>query len=129
MSSDYHFILGDFNCSEESSVLRYLGGNTSLNGTGVTAYWTDLALVAEELLEIKREMTLDIKKNPRWKGQSIIDNSSRVDCIFMHDCFPKAYPALKDFHYFGKAIGEKSGLCASDHYGVCADLQMPYETK
>jgi len=127
VSSDYRFILGDFNSREDSSVIQYLRSNTTLNGTEVTAYWTDLALVAEELLGIKREMTLDIKKNPRWKGQSIVDNSSRVDCIFMHDCFPQAYPALRDFHYFGKAIGEKSGLCASDHYGVCADLQMPYE--
>lgn len=127
ISSDYQFILGDFNCSETSSIHQYLLGNISLNGTEVKPYWTDLALVAEEFLGIKKEMTLDLTNNPRWKGKSITDISTRVDCIFIHDCFPKPYPTLKTFRYFGKEIDERSGMCASDHYGVFADLQMPYE--
>lgn len=125
--SDYQFILGDFNCSESSSVHEYLKGHRSLNGTEVKTYWTDLALVAEEFLGVKREMTLDLRKNPRWKGKSVTDNSSRVDCIFIHDCFPNPYPILKELKYFGKEISEKTGLCASDHYGVFIDIEMPYE--
>lgn len=129
ISSDYRFILGDFNCSEESSVYQYLRGNRSLKGTEAYPYWTDLASVAEEFLGIKKEMTIDLINNPRWKGKPLTDNSSRVDCIFIHDCFPKPYPILKDLQYFGKAVDEISGLCASDHYGVYVELQMPYEKK
>jgi len=127
LPSDYRFILGDFNSNETTSVHQYLKAEISLNGTEVKAYWTDLAYVAEEFLGVKREMTLDLSNNPRWKGQSLTDNSSRVDCIFIHDCFPRAYPKLRDFRYFGKDVDESTGLCASDHYGVFAELEMPYE--
>jgi endonuclease/exonuclease/phosphatase family metal-dependent hydrolase len=125
ISSDYRFILGDFNCSETSSVQQYLKGYRSLNNTEVTHYWTDLAFVAEEFLGIQKEMTLDLKNNPRWKGKRITDHSERVDCIFIHDCFPEPYPSLKALRYFGKAVNQKTGFSASDHYGVFVDLQMP----
>lgn len=127
VSADYRFILGDFNCGETSSVQQYLKGYRSLNHTEVQHYWTDLALVAEEFLGIKKEMTLDLVRNPRWQGKPLTDNSSRVDCIFIHDCFPQPYPMLKAFRYFGKEVSAKTGLCASDHYGVWVELQMPYE--
>ncbi|MAU00127.1 MAG: hypothetical protein CL608_23555 [Anaerolineaceae bacterium] len=129
ISSDYRFILGDFNCSETSSVQQYIKGYRSLNKTEVHHYWTDLALVAEEFLGIRKEMTLDLSNNPRWKGKPLTDNSSRVDCIFIHDCFPQPYPTLKGFSYFGKAVNEKTGFSASDHYGVFAELHMPYESR
>lgn len=127
LSSHYRFILGDFNCSETSSIHQYLSGDCSLSRTEAKPYWTDLAFVAEESLDIKGEMTLDLINNPRWKGQSITDVSSRVDCIFIHDCYPKPYPMLRNLRYFGKQVDEKSGMCASDHYGVFVELQMPYE--
>lgn len=127
ISADYRFILGDFNCSETSSVHQYIKGYRSLNKTEVNPYWTDLALVAEEFLDTRREMTLDLGNNPRWKGKSITDISMRVDCVFIHDCFPNPYPALKRLSYFGKKIDERTGFCASDHYGVFVDLQRPYE--
>jgi hypothetical protein len=50
-----------------------------------------------------------------------------MDCIFIHDCYPKEYPSLVDFKYFGKNIDKETGLCASDHYGVVATLDMPCE--
>lgn len=115
------------NCGEHSSVHQYLRGDTSLHGTEVKTYWTDLACVAEEWLGVRKELTLNLKTNPRWKGQTVTDNSTRVDCIFMHDCFPRECPILKTLSTFGKAISEAPGLCASDHYGVYVDLQMPYE--
>lgn len=127
IEADYRFILGDFNCSETSSVHQYIKGLRSLNGTEVSHYWTDLAFVAEEFLGIRREMTLDLMNNPRWKGKPLTDNSSRVDSIFIHDCFPRPYPVLRALRYFGKEVSPKTGFCASDHYGVLVDLQMPYE--
>lgn len=120
-------MLGDFNCSKTSSVYQYLSGYRSLNGTEVTPYWTDLACVADEVLGVKEEMALDLINNPRWKGKPITDISQRVDLIFVHDCYPRPYPSLVGFKYFGKAVDAESGLCASDHYGVCAELEMPFE--
>lgn len=124
IQADYYFILGDFNCNESSSVQRFLKGYRSLLNREVSPYWTDLALVAEEFLDVKREMTLDLKNNPRWKGNRITDNSDRVDTIFIRDCFPKAYPQLIDLKYFGKRVYEDTGFCASDHYGVLAELEF-----
>lgn len=127
ISSDYRFILGDFNCSEMSSVQQFIKGLRSLKDSEVNHYWTDLSLVAEEFLGVKKEMTLDLSNNPRWKGKPLTDNSARVDCIFIHDCFPKPYPVLNDLRYFGKEVNEETGYCASDHYGVYVEIQMPYE--
>jgi len=122
--SDYQFILGDFNCTENSSVYRYLSGNSTLNGKEVKLWWTDLALVAEEQLGIKREMTLDLSTNPRWKDKRVIDISARFDMIFFDYTYPDGSPRLMDYQCFGKAIDEKSGYCASDHYGVLVDIEI-----
>lgn len=127
ISADYRLILGDFNCSEVSSVHQFLKGYRTLRDTEVDRYWTDLALVAEEHLGVKLEKTLDLRNNPRWKGKSLTDISMRVDCIFIHDVYPNPYPSLKALRYFGKEVNEKTGYSASDHYGVIADLEMPYE--
>lgn len=129
ISADYRFLLGDFNCSEASSVHQYLKGYRTLRNTEVNRYWTDLALVAEEHLGIKLEKTLDLGNNPRWKGKSLTDISMRVDCIFIHDVYPNPYPALKALRYFGKETHENTGYSASDHYGVFVDLKMPYENQ
>ncbi len=127
IKSDYKFILGDFNCSPSSNVYRYLAGDISLNNTEASPYWTDLAKVSNEYLGIQIEVTLDLKNNPRWKEKPITDISKRFDYIFIHDCFPKAYPYLNNFKYFGKKISNTSKHCPSDHYGILADLKMPFE--
>jgi endonuclease/exonuclease/phosphatase family metal-dependent hydrolase len=123
--SDFRFILGDFNCSENSSVHQFLKGDRSLNYEEVYHYWTDLAEVAEEFLDVPKESTINLKTNPRWGRRVLADKSTRVDCIFMHDCFPNDYPIPKGFQYFGKCVNSDTNLCPSDHYGVCVDLQMP----
>mgnify|MGYP001256507435 CR=1 FL=1 len=122
----YRFILGDFNCNEHSSTHHFLKGLRSLNNQEVKHYWTDLALVAQEFLATPLEVTIDLKHNPRWRNKTVMDNSARVDCIFMHDCFPKEYPSLQSFELFGKEVHENN-FCSSDHYGVCATIRMPYE--
>lgn len=127
IDADYRFIVGDFNASKTSSVYQFLSGDRTLLNTEVKVYWTDLSRVAEEYLNIESENTLDLMNNPRWKGQRITDVSSKVDYIFIHDCYPNEYPELRELVYFGKAIDDESGYCASDHYGIVADLKMPYE--
>lgn len=122
VEADFSFILGDFNCSEHSSVYRFLSSDVTLNGHECHTYWIDLALVAEERHDIKREMTLDLMHNPRWKTGNVCDCSARVDLIFMHDCFPNDYPAMQAYRYFGKSVDEETGLSPSDHYGVMVDL-------
>lgn len=122
---DFRFILGDYNCSENSSVYRFLSSEMTLNGNECKTYWIDLAMVAEERNGTKREMTLDLMKNPRWKNDNVCDCSARVDLIFMHECFPKEFPVLNEYIYFGKSVDEETELSPSDHYGVLADLTFP----
>ena len=122
VEEDFSFILGDFNCSEHSSVYRFLTSDITLNGNECHTYWIDLALVAEERYNIIREMTLDLMHNPRWRTGNVCDCSARVDMIFMHDCFPSDYPAMHAYSYFAKSVDEETGLSPSDHYGVVVDL-------
>lgn len=125
LEADFRFILGDYNCSENSSVYRFLSSDTTLNGNECNTYWIDLALVAEERNNTNREMTLDLMKNPRWKSGNVCDCSARVDIIFMHECFPRDFPTLNEYIYFGKSIDEETELSPSDHYGVLVDLTFP----
>jgi hypothetical protein len=124
VEADFQFIIGDYNCSEHSSVYRFLTSDVALSGNECNIYWIDLAMVAEERFNIRREMTLDLMNNPRWKTGNVCDSSARVDLIFMHDCYPKDYPNMKVFNYFGKSIDDVTGLSPSDHYGVVVDLSF-----
>ncbi|WP_240842428.1 endonuclease/exonuclease/phosphatase family protein [Acidaminobacter sp. JC074] len=127
IESDYEFILGDFNSNEKSSIYSYVSGDRSLLGTEVDVYWTDLACVAKEQLGLKRQQTLDLMHNPRWKNTSITDAGAEVDFIFIHDCYPNDYPSLEYFVYFGHSIDEETGYSPSDHYGVFSQLKMPHD--
>ena len=127
VDADFSFIIGDYNCSETSSVYRFLTSDMTLNGNECNTYWIDLAMVAEERYNIPREMTLDLMNNPRWKTGNVCDCSARVDLIFMHDCFPKDYPVMQAYTYFGKSVDDETGLSPSDHYGVVVDLSFTKE--
>ncbi len=125
----FRFILGDFNCDDSSSVHHFLKGARSLHGAEAKPYWIDLGEVAEEHHGFTLVPTLDLKTNPRWKDDIATDTSARVDCIFLHDCFPGAYPVMTSYENFGKEVHRSTGLCSSDHYGIVVDLQLPEEKK
>jgi len=124
---DYTIIAGDYNCSENSSVHRYLKGDQSLRGSD--AYFVDLAETFAEIEGESPAATLNVRNNPRYrdeKGNSTntIEINQRYDRILLKNPFPKAYPRLTSCGIFGTKISPVTKLCASDHYGVFADLEF-----
>ncbi|MBQ8169062.1 endonuclease/exonuclease/phosphatase family protein [bacterium] len=122
--SDYAFMLGDFNCSVNSSVHQYLLGQSSLLGEEANPYWYDLAESYAGTTQTSPEITLDFKNNPRWVGVNTIEINQRFDRILLQNTYPKTYPVLKNFTVFGKEISLQTGMAPSDHYGVCVELNF-----
>jgi len=122
--ADYAFILGDFNCSDNSSVHHFLTAERTLYGAEVNPYWEDLSQVSTQIKNTSPEYTLDIRNNPRWKDKDHAYTSSRMDRIYLRDAFPKPSPEFIGFWVFGKKIDKQSGYSASDHYGVAAQVKF-----
>ena len=121
---DYAFMLGDFNCSVNSSVHQDLLGQSSLLGEEANPYWYDLAESYADKTQTYPEITLDVKNNPKWNGVNTIEIDQRFDRILLQNTYPKTYPVLKNFAVFGKEISEPNGMAPSDHYGICVELNF-----
>lgn len=50
--------------------------------------------------------------------------SRRFDFIMLKNPYPEEFPKLKKCGIFGRDISKETGLAASDHYGVCAELEF-----
>ncbi len=124
MATDHAILTGDFNCLDNSSVHHYLTGQRSLLNSEAKPCWYDLAEVYADITGTASENTLDLRNNPRWGGKNYTYTSSRLDRIYVRDAFPKTPPLLRAFSLFGKEIDERSGYCASDHYGVVAEITV-----
>lgn len=124
MKADYRLILGDFNCSQNSSVQQYLLGQASLNGTEANPCWYDLAESVAAKTDSTPEITLDFHNNPRWHGENTIEVNQRFDRILMQNTYPNNPPRIMMCKVFGKTISEKTGFAASDHYGIYIDLMI-----
>lgn len=124
INADYAILTGDFNCSGHSSVHHYLTGQRTLLNAETQPCWCDLAEVHSECSNTRLEVTLDLVNNPRWKGKAVTETSQRFDRIYIRDTYPKPSPQLKHFALFGKTIDEQSEYCASDHYGVVAEISI-----
>ncbi len=123
ISTDYTLFAGDFNCSEQSSVHRFLTGEQSLHGAD--AFFFDLAEAWAETTGIPPAATLDFRNNPRWgvvDPPNTIQKSVRYDRILLKNPYPQDFPVLQSFERFGTKISPVTHLCASDHYGVSAEL-------
>ncbi|MNI91523.1 hypothetical protein D3C73_1492010 [compost metagenome] len=69
--------------------------------------------------------TLDLSSNPRWKGNGYQECAgTRIDWILLKETYPKPTPKLMAFGLFGTEISPVTGYCASDHYGVYAELDF-----
>ena len=121
---DYSFIAGDFNCSSNSSVHRYLLGQQSLHNEESNPYWYDLAESYGNIKGIEPDVTLDFRTNPRWNGKDTIEINQRCDCIFIRNPYPKDFSCLVYCNTFGKEIDFHTNLTASDHWGVFCDLDF-----
>ena len=126
VSTDYTLFAGDFNCTEQSSVHRFLMGEQSLYNTD--AFFFDLAEAWSEITGMPAEVTLDFRNNPRWgiiDPPDTIQKSVRYDRILLKNPYPQEFPVLRSFERFGTEASPITHLCASDHYGVAVNLIFP----
>lgn len=119
---DYVYMAGDFNCSDFSDVQRFLLGECTLNNCEALPCWFDLASAYAEITGKKAENTLDFRKNPRFKGNTV-ETNSRFDRILLQNTYPQQFPVLSGCNVFGTAIYEDIALAASDHYGVVVEME------
>ena len=123
--ADYCFLLGDFNCSEVSSVHRFLTNEQSLLGSD--AYFFDLADAFAGRTGKKALPTLNFRENPRWgvvQPENTIEVNGRFDWILLKNPYPQSLPVLKDYAIFGTKVSPRTKLAASDHYGVFVEIEF-----
>lgn len=126
LDADYTVIAGDFNCSDNSSVHRFLCGEQSLSGHD--AYCFDLAESYAARTGIPPEPTLDFRQNPRWgviDPPNTLEKNQRFDRLLLANPYPKPAPELLSFGLFGREISEMTQLAPSDHWGIYACLAFP----
>ena len=122
-----HFfvLLGDFNCTLNSSVHRYLLGDQTLLGCEAKPCWNDLASAHAALNNYAVTPTLDFVNNPRWRGKNTVYVPDTCDRIYVMESFNWDYAfSLSDVKVFGTKISQKTGYAPSDHYGVLAEVKF-----
>ena len=121
----FFILLGDFNCTMESSVHHYLLGDQSLLACESKPYWNDLASVHAKLNNYDVVPTLDFVNNPRWGGKNTNYIPDACDRIYIMESFNWDYVfKLGNVNVFGKEVSSKTGYAPSDHYGVLADVEF-----
>lgn len=123
--ADYTLLMGDFNGSAHSAVHRFLTNEQSL--MGADAYYFDLAEAFAEISGTKAPATLNFRENPRWgvtEAKNTVEVNQREDWIMLKNPYPAGLPQLKECSLFGTDISKETGLAASDHYGVAAELEF-----
>ncbi len=121
-TADFYILLGDFNGNLNSSVHRYLIGGQTIDGMESHLYWDDLQSAYCARMGMSITATLDFIRNPRWRGKQNISIPMVADRIYVMESWEEI--ALKDFKIFGTEESVENGLCASDHYGVAAELKF-----
>ncbi|MBQ7955915.1 MAG: endonuclease/exonuclease/phosphatase family protein [Lachnospiraceae bacterium] len=116
----YCILLGDFNCDISSSVHRFLVGDQTLYGNDAKPYWLDVAGNFTTLNGMELQPTLDCIDNPRWKGKNTIYAPENFDRIYILDNWN--FMSFADVQIFGTEVSPVTNLCASDHYGVVANV-------
>lgn len=125
----HFFILaGDFNCGIDSSVHRFLLGDSSLRDCEAKPYWNDLSGIHAALNNYKTIPTLDCTNNPRWRDEKSNWVPSVVDRIYLMECMEGCawdYDwNITEVTVFGKDISHKTELAPSDHYGVLVSVEF-----
>jgi len=121
----YEVLCGDFNCPPDSSVYRFLMGQQTLLGRGITP-WHDLARYCAERTGTVAAPTLDVWSNPRWRDSPTLEIPMRFDWILLQDVFGTILPSpgLWDAGVFGTEPTPRARVVPSDHYGVYADIDF-----
>ena len=101
---------------------HFITGECTLNNCESLPCWFDLASAYAQITGKKAEDTLDFRKNPRFKGNTV-ETNSRFDRILLQNTYPQQFPVLSRCNVFGTAIYEDIALAASDHYGVVVEME------
>ena len=117
--ADEYILLGDFNCGLTSSVHNYLLGEQTLFGQESDPCWWDLASTYAAVHGLPNRPTLDFQHNPRWT-----DNTTEIPMTCDRILISAGGERLNHVELFGTAISPETGLSASDHYGVFADVEF-----
>ncbi len=124
--ADFFILLGDFNGNINSSVHRFLLGDQSMDGEEANPYWDDLQSAYCARTGIVPTATLDFIRNPRWRGKEDGVCAPMVaDRIYVMESWDTV--RMKEFWMFGMEPWPDLGMCASDHYGVAAELVFEKE--
>jgi len=116
---NFSILLGDFNCSNNSSVHRFLMREQSL--LGYETIWDDIASEHAKLNGYDIPATLDFATNPRWKDEPPYPGWV-VDRILINGEY--GHYEISNVNLFGTDISPETGLAPSDHYGVLADINF-----
>lgn len=120
--ADYFIVLGDFNCGINSSVHRFMLGEQTIYGNEAKPYWYEVSSVYATLNGKELLPTLDCINNPRWRGKKPTYAPENFDRIYVMDV-RNGYQFSK-VELFGTEVSDITNLCASDHYGVMADINF-----
>lgn len=120
--ADFFILLGDFNGNINSSVHRFLLGDQTIRGCESNPYWNDLQSGYCARKGIPLTATLDFISNPRWRGTNTISVPMVADRIYVMESWNDI--EMRKLRIFGTDISGDTGMCASDHYGVVAELQF-----
>lgn len=120
--ADFFVLLGDFNGNMNSSVNRFLLGDQTIDGAESNPYWNDLQSGYCIRKGIPLTATLDFIGNPRWRGENTISVPMVADRIYVMESWNKI--AMNELAIFGTEVFQDNNMCASDHYGIVAQLQF-----
>lgn len=120
--ADFFVLLGDFNGNINSSVNRFLLGDQTIDGKESNPYWDDLQSGYCIRKGISLTATLDFINNPRWQGKDTISVPMVADRIYVMESRDDI--TMNELIIFGTDISEDTNMCASDHYGIMAELQF-----
>ena len=110
-------LCGDFNAEPDSDEIRFLCSLTPLDGT--TTFFQDSWRVAGE----GPGYTQDWRGNALAAGMNI--NRKRIDYIFVGDPYQRRGGAGRVLSASLAFHEPLTGVCASDHFGVVADIVWP----
>jgi len=124
-TAQYFVLLGDFNCSSQSSVHNFLIGEQSLLGCEANPVWYDLAEVyASKNERYSIAPTLDFNSNPRWDGKDRKYVPVACDRVYLMDNAESGDWGIRCVGVFGTDVSSSTGLCPSDHYGVLTQVDF-----
>ncbi len=108
--------------------MRIATYNTWNSDAGMPIRFRQLAdAIIRERADILCLQEVADRENPRWsvvEAKNTVEVNQRVDWIMLKNPYPAGLPQLKACSLFGTDISEETGLAASDHYGVAAELEF-----